>query len=59
MDMRLDHAGDDQAARSFQFRRINRESPGDSGDRGALNADVNGNKLTLLQNAGVANNQVH
>lgn len=59
MNMRLDQAGDDEAARSIQFRRINLESRRNSRDSRALKADIDGMKLACLQNAGATNDQVH
>src|SRR5258707_2678273 len=58
MDMRLDHAGDHQTALCFQFRRIGLEGRCDGRNSCALNTDIDGTKLSLLQNAGVTNNQV-
>src|ERR1700759_5444590 len=59
MNMRLDQAGDDQAASSIQFWGTHFESRRNSDDGGALEADIDGTQLTCQQNAGATNDQVH
>src|SRR5882724_6411082 len=59
MDVRLDHAWDDEAARGFQFGSIGLKRRSDRRDRLVLNGDIGADELALAQNASVTNDQVH
>jgi len=59
MDMRLDQARHDKTARGIQLRCVGFQPGRDGGDGAAIDADIDDAKLTVLQDAGVPNNQVH
>jgi hypothetical protein len=59
MDVRLDQARHDEAARGIRFPCVGRQGRRDGTDGAAIDADIGDTKRAILQDAGVPNDQVH